>query len=197
VRTDRGVSHLFVPRRDRLARPDNPLDAVAIECEMRSRGLTIAFLDGKVLPALPRGKRLKIGDLLMSVIDYDTAGKFRRDLAEKLIHAKIRLAKSGFSIGGDPIYGFRRWLCKEDGTKNRELQHGVIVKLPGHHMMWLPTATDELAVVRRILTLIENTPACRIARVLNDENVSSLMDGRTRKRHGVSVPISGLWTQLD
>ena len=124
VRTDRGVSHLFVPRRDRLARPDNPLDAVAIECEMRSRGLTIAFLDGKVLPALPRGKRLKIGDLLMSVIDYDTAGKFRRDLAEKLIHAKIRLAKSGFSIGGDPVYGFRRWLCKEDGTKNRELQHG-------------------------------------------------------------------------
>jgi len=192
---DAGVSHLFLPRRDRLARPDNPLDAMAIEYELRSAGLEIILMDGKVLPALKRGVRIDIADFFTSLIDYDASGKFRRDLAEKLIHAKIRLARGGFSIGGEPMYGFRRWLCAEDGSRNRELQQHEVVKMPGHHVVWLPTAADELAVVARILDLIETTPASRIARLLNDERIPSPNAGRTRKRTGVAVANSGLWTQ--
>ena len=113
---DLSVSHLFVSKRDRLGRPDNPLDSMLIEYQLRSAGLTIVLMGGKVLPAIAPGERIDLADLLTCLIEYDASGKFRRDLAEKLIHAKIRLANAGFSIGGEPVYGFRRWLCAEDGT---------------------------------------------------------------------------------
>ncbi len=54
---DAGVTHLFVPRRDRIARPDNPLDALSIEFELRSAGLTLILMD-QVLSPFPRGKRV-------------------------------------------------------------------------------------------------------------------------------------------
>ena len=57
---DAGVTHLFVPRRDRIARPDNPLDALSIEFELRSAGLTLVLMD-QVLAPLPRGKRDRPG----------------------------------------------------------------------------------------------------------------------------------------
>ena len=191
---DPAVSHLFVPRRDRIARPDNPLDALTLELELRSAGLTLVFMDRSIAP-LPRGRRIELADLLTGLIDYDASGRFRRDLAEKLIHAKIRLAGSGYSIGGEPVYGFRRWLCAADGTRRRELEPGEVVKMAGHHVIWLPTAEGELAVVHRILDLIETTPAARIARLLNDEGIPSPKAGRTRRRGGVEASNSGLWTQ--
>jgi hypothetical protein len=116
-------------------------------------------------------------------------------VAEKLIHAKIRLAQGGFSIGGEPPYGFRRWLCAEDGTRVRQLDDREIVKRPGHHVVWLPTATEELNVVRRILDQIVATPATKIARMLNDEGVPSPNAGRLRTRDGTKFETSGLWTQ--
>jgi len=122
VLSDSTVTHLFVSKRDRLARPDNPLDAMTIEYELRSSGLTIVLMGGRLLGPIARGQRINLEDLLLSMIDYDASGKFRRDLAEKLIHAKIKLAQAGFSIGGEPLYGFRRWLCAMDGTLKRQLE---------------------------------------------------------------------------
>jgi hypothetical protein len=175
---DTGVTHLFVPRRDRIARPDNPLDALTIEFELRSAGLTLVLMD-QVLTPFPRGKRVGLADLLTGVIDYDSSGRFRRDLAEKLIHAKIKLAERGFSIGGEPVYGFRRWLVGADGAHKRQLEEGEIVKMSGHHVVWLPTAEHEMLVVHRILDLIEMIPAARIARMMNDEG-GPLPEGRSR-----------------
>jgi DNA invertase Pin-like site-specific DNA recombinase len=193
--SDTAVSHLLVSKRDRFARPDNSLDAMLIEYELRSAGLTIVLMGGKILPPIPRGQRIDLADLLTSMIDYDASGKFRRDLSEKLIHAKIKLAGAGFSIGGEPVYGFRRWLCAQDGTRKRELEDREVVKKPGHHVIWLPTATAELTVVTRILDLIETTPAARIARLLNAEGIPSPKAGRVRTRNGVKIENSGLWTQ--
>jgi hypothetical protein len=193
--SDRSVSHLFVSKRDRLGRPDNPLDSMFIEYQLRSAGLTLVLMGGSTLPPVAQGERIDLADMLTSLIEYDTSGKFRRDLAEKLIHAKVRLAKGGFSIGGEPLYGFRRWLCAEDGTRKRQLEDHERVKMPGHHVVWLPTATDELAVVRRILDLIETTPAARIARLFNEERIPSPKAGRTRTRNGRTYELSGQWTQ--
>jgi hypothetical protein len=191
---DKAVSHLFVPRRDRIARPDNPLDAVEIELELRAAVLTLVLMDGIKGP-VKRGQRFDLAELLTSLIDYDKSSLFRRELAEKLIHAKIKLAAGGFSIGGEPPYGFRRWLVGPDGSRKRQLERGEVVKMAGHHVVWLPTAEEELAVVGRILGLIESTPAARIARMLNDEGVPSPQAGRARRGGGVARPASGLWTQ--
>jgi len=81
---DIGVTHLFVPRRDRIARPDNAVDGVVIEDKLRSAGLTLVFME-RTLLARPRGSRVELADVLTSLIDYDTSGRFRRDLAEKLV----------------------------------------------------------------------------------------------------------------
>jgi hypothetical protein len=192
---DPTVTHLFVPRRDRIARPDNPSDGLAIERELRTAGLTLVFMGGMTLAPTPRGVGVELGEEIVGIIDYYTSGRFRRDLADKLVHAKIRLATSGFSIGGEPPYGFRRWLAAEDGTPKRLLEDHETVHLPGHHVIWRPTATDEMRVVTRILDLIETTPAARIARVLNAEGVPSPKAGRVRTRGGVKVQTSGQWTQ--
>lgn len=193
--TDMSVTHLFCPRRDRIARPDHPIDAIAIERELRTAGLTLVFMDEKPLAPTPPGSDTNLGEDINSWIEYHMSGRFRRELAEKLIHAKVRLAQSGFSIGGDPPYGFRRWLCSEDGVPKRQLEDHERVKMPGYHVLWLPTATNEIQVVRRILDLIVTTPASRIARMLNDEGIPSPMAGKVRTRNGVQFEISGLWAQ--
>jgi len=172
-----------------------PIDAMLIEYELRSAGITLVLMNGPARPPIPRGQRIDVADLITSMLEYDSSGKFRRDLAEKLIHAKIMLAKAGFSIGGEPPYGFRRWLCSVDGVKKRELTEHEIVKLPCHHVAWLPTALEELKVVRRILGLIETTPASRIARILNEEKVPAPKAGRIRKVQGIPIEMSGLWSQ--
>jgi len=81
---DPGVTHLFVPRRDRIARPDNPLDALSIEFQLRSAGLTLVLMDQILLP-FPRGKRVGLADLLTGVIDYESSGKFRRDVVSRQV----------------------------------------------------------------------------------------------------------------
>ena len=91
---------------------------MTIEYQLRSAGMTLVLMGGKVLPPIRPGERIDLADLLTSMIDYDASGKFRRDLAEKLIHAKIRLARAGISIGGEPVYGFERWLCARTARGN-------------------------------------------------------------------------------
>lgn len=190
--SDRQVSHIFIPRRDRLARPDQPTAAMEIEMQLRSAGLTIVFMNSVVGP-LKNGARVEMADLLMMAIDYHVSGEFRRELAEKLITAKIRLAELGFSIGGEPPYGGQRWLCSADGTPKRALLPREYVKMPGHHVVWLPDDT-KLKVVHRILDLVETMPVKRVARILNEEGIPSPNAGRTYKRNGVTLETSGLWT---
>ena len=81
ARADRSVSHVFIPRRDRLARPDDPVDAVQLENGLRGAGLTLVFMD-RVCGPLKRGQRRDIGELIVSLIDYEKSGKDRRELAE-------------------------------------------------------------------------------------------------------------------
>ena len=40
---DSEVSHIFIPHRNRLARPDNPVDGVVLEQSLREAGLTLVF----------------------------------------------------------------------------------------------------------------------------------------------------------
>jgi hypothetical protein len=113
------------------------------------------------------------------MIDYDRAGKDRRDLAQKMIYAQLNLAKAGFSTGGRPPFGFRRWLVKADGQSVRQLCEGESVKMAGHHVVWLPGPREELALIHRILGMLERMPATRVAAVLTAEGVPTPDGGRT------------------
>jgi len=191
---DPSVTHILIPRRDRFARPDDPLDALRLEAVLRGGGLTLVFMD-KVVPPLVRGQRRDLAELIADVLDYDQAGKFRRELAQKIITSQLALAKAGFSTGGRPPYGFRRWLVRGDGAPVRQLLDGEYVKMSAHHVVWLPGPDEELAVIRRILTMLETMPASRVAARLTAEGVPTPDAGRTRVDGGVRHRTSGAWNQ--
>jgi len=195
VAKDSTVSHVFVPRRDRLARPDNPMEAMAIEFEIRLQGVAIELLERSLKP-LVFGQRIDLVEMLTALVEYDASGRFRTDLAEKLLLVKVLLAKKGFSIGGEPSYGFRRWLVTPDGQRDRELEFKEYVKKPGLHVMWLPTDDVGLAVAMRIKREITEKTAGRIARELNTEGLPAPHAGRTReivKGSDYKVEFTGLW----
>jgi hypothetical protein len=188
------VTHVLIPRRDRLARPDDPTDGLKLEHVLREGGLTLVFMD-RTLKPLSKGSRRDIGELIVAMLDYNYAGEFRRELAQKMIYAQTALAKAGFSVGGRPPYGFRRWLARQDGTAVRQLADGEKVRMAGHHVVWLPGSEDELAVIRRILTLLETIPAARVAALLTAEGVPTPDHGRTRTDRGIEHQTSGVWRQ--
>jgi hypothetical protein len=194
VLSDPEVSHVLIPRRDRLARPDDPLDAIKLEGVFLKAGVSLVFMD-KVLSPLPKGGRRDIGELIVGMIDYNSAGEFRRDLAQKMIYAQLALAKAGFSVGGRAPYGFRRWLAKSDGTPVRQLAEGEYVKMAGHHVLWLPGPEEELSTIRRVLVMLESMPATRVAAALTREGVPPPDFGRRRTDGGVSHTTSGVWHQ--
>lgn len=191
---DQAVTHILIPRRDRVARPDDPMDAVKLENLLRKAGLTLVFMD-RTLPPLAKTRRADIGELIGALLDYETSGKFRRDLAQKLIYAQMKLAKLGYSIGGRAPYGYRRFLVKDDGTVVRQLLDGEYVRMAHHHVVWLPGPDEEIAVIRRILTLLETKPASQVAAQLTQEGVAAPDAGRTRTDRGVKHPTSGVWHQ--
>ena len=94
VKQDSTISHIFVPRRDRLARPNDPEDAVRLEKDLRKQGVTIV-LTNRVLPPLNERRRTDLAEELTAYIEYDHSGRFREDLAEKMINAQLQLAKRG------------------------------------------------------------------------------------------------------
>ena len=191
---NRDVSHVMIPRRNRLARPDDPLDAMKIEDGLRREGVTIVFMD-KTLPPISRGKRREISERIVAMVDYDRSSEDRRELAQKVLYAQMRLATAGYSTGGRPPYGFRRWLVKEDGTRVRELTEGESVKMRGHHVVWLPGPEEQWLIIRRVLNMLETMPASRVAKALTEEGVPTPDHGRYRTDNGVRHRTSGVWHQ--
>jgi hypothetical protein len=192
ISRDKSVSHVLIPRRDRLARPNHAIDAVKLEDEFLSQGVSLVFMD-RFVAARPKGRRTDISNMIMAVVDYDRAGKDRRDLAEKILFAQLNLAKQGFSTGGRPPFGFRRWLVDGNGTPVRELSAGERVRMPHHHVVWLPGPECELQLIRRILSMLESMPASRVAAILTREGIPSPDSGRLRRDNGISHPVSGVW----
>ena len=186
---DPSVSHIFIPRRDRLARPDNPLDGVRLEDVLRVAGITLVFMD-KTCPPHHKGRRRNPADLIMAMLDYDRSGQDRRDLAQKIIYAQIRLAKLGFSTGGRPPDGFRRWLVREDGSRVREPlslrkngRRRLASGAPGRHPPW-----DDSGRLRG--TLMRMNASCRPRNGPTGERSMGYLEKRSHSADG-AVQLSG------
>lgn len=192
ARKDKLLTHVFIPRADRLARPEDPIHGLNLEDQFRHAGVWLVF-QSKVLEPFERGQRRDIGELINSVIEYDKAGEERKTLAQKMIHAQIQLARKGFSTGGRAPFGFDRWLISSTGEAVRRLEDGEIVRQEGHHVVWLPGDEDKVAICLRIRSMLQDLPASRVAKILNHEQVPSPDSGRLRRDNGVSHHVSGRW----
>jgi hypothetical protein len=190
---DRSVSHVFIPRPDRLIRPNDVMDAIGLETHLRRDiGVWLVFMN-RVGPPLRRGQKLHIGELITAAVEYEHAGQERYDLAQKIISAQIALAEMGYSTGGRAPFGFRRCLVRTDGTVVRYLNDGERDRTRGQHVIWVPGPDEEFQIRIRILDQLPMMRATALARLLTEEGVPSPDAGRFRTDNGVRHPTSGVW----
>ena len=196
IEDDLNVSHVFIPRPDRLARPNEIIDGIELESRFRQKlGVTLVFME-RTGPPIPRGKKLNFADLIVSASDYDQAERFRGELAMKTLNAQLALARRGYSAGGRASYGLSRWLVGDDRTLIRELQDGEIIRTKGQHVVWIKGPPEKWEIRRRIIDLVLNgVPASQIARMLTEEGVPAPDAGRRRKDGGQLHLVSGVWHQ--
>ena len=186
-------SHLFTFKRDRLGRPDSPLDMMVVEEGLRRAGITIVRSDGVAQPSSSGDENL--GELVTMLFEYQRAGQFLRDLSEQMIRTQLQLAGKGYWTGGSAPYGFVRALMNEQGEILEELPKGKRVRQSGCHVVIIPKDETKIKTWLYILKLKEEGWGYKyIVRHLNELGIPSPDAGRIRTDHGVPHEVSGRWT---
>lgn len=190
---DRNVSHVFALKRDRLGRPEVPLDMMVIEATLCRDGITIVRSDGISSPYSSDDEVLT--SIVSMAVDYHMSGKFLRDLAEQMIRTQLYLARKGLWTGGNAPFGFVRALVNERGEILEELPPGRHIRQAGCHVVIVPNDEKKIEIWIHILWLKEQGWGYkRIARHLNELGIPSPDAGRTRTYHGVKREVPGTWT---
>ncbi|MEM8864521.1 MAG: recombinase family protein [Planctomycetota bacterium] len=190
------VTHVFVYKRDRLARPESAVEAMRLEDRLGQAGVTLV-LEGQVLPPRTRGKR-DVGRELQALIDYNSSGEFLETLAERIVRSHETIARSGLSTGGNPPYGFVRALYGPDDSFVELLPPGRTVRQDGHHVRWIPGQDDESKAKLKVWLLIlalhkRGWSAKRISNHLNELHIPSPNAGKTRTDNRVQHRVSDKW----
>jgi len=108
AKADSTVSTVFVFKRDRLARPQDVLQMVALERDLILSGVTLVTHDRVFTP-----EDVKANDivyLITSLIEYQQHGKFSPQLGDRMIFVQAAMAVKGYSTGGRAPFGFARGL---------------------------------------------------------------------------------------
>jgi hypothetical protein len=195
--SDRSISHIFAFRRDRLFRPEEPVEALQTEKQLSRAGVTIVF-STEIVPPRQRGKRDLAKDIGV-LLEYNEAGAFCEQLAERMILTHKSLAAKGFSTGGNPPYGHVRALFSPDGELVEILAQGRTVRQDGFHVRWIPGMDDEnRAKIKAWIYILEEYEAGRgakrIAYQLNSLGIPSPGAGTLRTDSGAKHRVSGKWS---
>ncbi len=193
AKADRSVSHLFVYKRDRLARPENVMAMTQVEKHLLEAGITVVFSDGESQP-YPRGHTDLARDFSI-LMGYHQGGEELRKHAERVLGFQRKLAEGGFRTGGNPPYGFARVLVDASGAELELLPPGKVVQQAGCHVRVVPHDRVKIGYWLYILELKEKGwGSKRIAKHLNELGVPSPDAGRTRTDRGVKHRVTGRWS---
>lgn len=191
--TNKQVSHVFIHKRDRLGRPDNPVEMMLLEQQFTNAGITLVFSDGIARPT-QRGQT-NLEHIIQMLFGYVQSGDYLKLLAERVIEAHYNVAKRGYRTGGNPPYGFGRFLVDAEGRIVEELAKGRHVRQSGYHVQIRPNDPAKIAVWVHILELKhQGWGGKRIANHLNEVGIPSPGSGQIRTDHGGPHPVSGLWS---
>ncbi len=103
-------THVLIWDRDRLARPDNPLEALVIEKAILDTGKSLIYVStGKVVESTT-------ADLIVAAVDFDGTGKYLRNLSNNVVRGMVKLANAGYCAGGVTPYGYDRAIMDAAGT---------------------------------------------------------------------------------
>ncbi|GJM26222.1 MAG: hypothetical protein DHS20C16_26370 [Phycisphaerae bacterium] len=188
---NQSISHVFAIKRDRFARPDDPVDAMQLESKLLKAGITLVFSDRLSEPSESGCGALS--HQILSLVDYHESGNFLRKHSERILLTQQQLAAQGLWTGGPPSYGFARALLKPDGT-HEILERGHRVRARGCHVILVPHDWTKIAIWVRILDLADiGWGPKRIATLLTMEGIPSPGAGQRRRDHGVLHEVSGMW----
>ena len=195
AKSDRSISHLFIYHRDRFARPQEAMQMVVIEKDLRLAGLTIVFADGVAGPLTP-GLSDLTADLVM-MLAYHESGQFIPKHAERIIQAQRQLAPwAATARAATPRTASGRALVDAGGGRVmvQELPTGMTARRPGCHVRLIPKDRDKIGVWLFILELRERGWGYkRIAQHLNVAGIPSPGAGSVRTDQGVKHVVSGRW----
>jgi hypothetical protein len=105
------------------------------------------------------------------------AAEFSRELGEKVVCGKTRLAKMGFWMGGPPGYGYRRRMISAEGKLKEVLKPGQQKSLKTDRITLIRGPRKELETVRMIFSMAAEGKSCTdIVRALNRKNI--LINGK-------------------
>lgn len=116
---------------------------------------------------------------VMKSIKRAMAAEYSRELSRKVQLGQQRLAKLGYSQGGDAGYGLRRLLVDQDRSPKGVLGRGDHKAFQTDRVVLMAGPTEEVAVVNRIFRMfvLDGAGEQRIARELNAEGLASPSGG--------------------
>ncbi len=192
AKADPTVSTVFVFKRDRLARPQDVLQMVALERDLILSGVTLVTHDRVFTPEDVKANGIVY--LITSLIEYQQHGRFSPQLGDRMIFIQAAMAVKGYSTGGRAPYGFARALVGPDDQFVQWLEDGEKIRRLGHHVRFLPYDVDKL---RTWVMMLEWRAAGdgykRIARKLNELGIAAPDAGRVRRDHGQRHHVPGKW----
>ena len=98
AKNDTSISHIFVQKRDRLGRPEEPMELALIEKSIGQSGVHIV-LDDKIVAPSEFGSSDLGADLSM-LVDYHASRSWLDRNTERIVDSKVMFAKQGKWTGG-------------------------------------------------------------------------------------------------
>jgi len=98
AKSDKTVSHVFVFKRDRLARPQDLLEMMKLETDLIKSGVTLVTHDRIHTP-----EELKVNEmayLITGLVEYQEHGRFSPRLGDRIVFVQQSMAVQGLSTGG-------------------------------------------------------------------------------------------------
>jgi hypothetical protein len=103
------ITDVYFWRRNRLARPSNPLDAIIIERQIEKLGKHVHFVQG-----FPKTGNRTL-DAIGGIVEYAEAGEYLFNISSDTIRELVPLTKAGFDAGRPTPYGFDRLVVDSKG----------------------------------------------------------------------------------
>ncbi len=114
---------------------------------------------------------------ILKALKRSMAAEFSRELGEKVVRGKTRLAQIGFWMGGPPGYGYRRRMVSAEGKLKEVLTPGQQKSLKTDRITLILGPRKEVETVRMIFSMAAEGKSCTdIVRALNLKNI--LINGK-------------------
>jgi DNA invertase Pin-like site-specific DNA recombinase len=173
-----GFKAILVYDVSRWGRFQNPDEAAHYEFLCASSGIPLHYCaeqfnnDGTASSAI------------VKALKRSMAAEFSRELGEKVILGKTRLAQMGFWMGGPPGYGYRRRMVSAEGKLKDILKEGQQKSLKTDRITLVLGPRKEIEVLRMIFSMAAEGQSCtEIVRALNRKGI--LLNGKDWNDVGV------------